>query len=73
MPWALWAGRCWAFGRPVVGRGHFLPGFWHRSLIGIALVGLGGGLGLHAARRWQTRRQDKAADERSSAMAFVNP
>ena len=39
----------------------FAPGYGTASLIGIALVGLGGGLGLHAARRWQTRRQDKTA------------
>ena len=39
----------------------FAPGYGTSSLIGIALVGLGGGLGLHAARRWQTRRQDKTA------------
>ena len=37
------------------------PGHGTGSLIGIALVGLGGGLGLQPARRWQTRRQDKAA------------
>ena len=39
----------------------FAPGYGTASLLGIALVGLGGGLGLHAARRWQTRRQDKTA------------
>ncbi len=39
----------------------FAPSYGTGSLIGIALVGLGGGLGLHAARRWQTRRQDKAS------------
>lgn len=39
----------------------FAPGYGTASLLGIALVGLGGGLGLHAARRWQTRRQDKTS------------
>ena len=39
----------------------FAPGYGTGSLVGIALVGLGGGLGLHAARRWQTRRQDKTS------------
>ena len=39
----------------------FAEGYGTGSILGIALVGLGGGLGLHAARRWQTRRQDKAS------------
>jgi hypothetical protein len=30
----------------------FEPGYSTRSMVGIALVGLGGGLGLQAARRW---------------------
>lgn len=30
----------------------FDPGYSARSMVGIALVGLGGGLGLQAARRW---------------------
>lgn len=34
----------------------FAPGYGATALGGIALVGLGGGLGLHAARRWQTSR-----------------
>ena len=49
-----WAGR-------MLGLDVFADGYGAASLVGIALVGLGGGLGLHAARRWQTRRQDKAA------------
>ena len=39
----------------------FAPGYGTGSLVGIALVGLGGGLGLHAARRWQSSRRSKAA------------
>lgn len=31
----------------------FAQGYGPRSLMGIALVGLGGGLGLHGARRWR--------------------
>ncbi len=31
----------------------FAQGYGTRSLFGIALVGLGGGLGLHGARRWR--------------------
>ena len=37
----------------------FAPGYGTASLVGIALVGLGGGLGLHAARRWQAGRKNK--------------
>lgn len=37
----------------VLGLDIFAPGYGTRSLIGIALVGLGGGLGLHGARRWR--------------------
>ena len=35
----------------------FAPGYGNKALVGIALVGLGGGLGLQAARRWQTSRR----------------
>jgi predicted lipid-binding transport protein (Tim44 family) len=37
----------------------FAPGYGTKALLGIALVGLGGGLGLHAARRWQQQRRQK--------------
>lgn len=37
----------------------FAPGYGTKALLGIALVGLGGGLGLHAARRWQQQRRHK--------------
>ena len=33
----------------------FAPGYGNASLAGIVLVGLGGGLGLQLARRWQAR------------------
>ncbi|WP_306553978.1 hypothetical protein [Acidovorax sp.] len=41
----------------------FAPGYGTRALVGIALVGLGGGLGLHAARRWQTSRRNKPSKD----------
>ena len=41
----------------------FAPGYGSAWLIGIALVGLGGGLGLHAARRWQTSRRNKPSKD----------
>lgn len=39
----------------------FAPGYNSTSMIGIALVGLGGGLGLQGARRWRSHHasQDK--------------
>ena len=33
------------------------PGYDSMSIAGIALVGLGGGIGLHLARRWRRARQ----------------
>ncbi|WP_287879782.1 MULTISPECIES: hypothetical protein [Acidovorax] len=38
----------------------FAAGYGTASLAGIALVGLGGGLGLHAARRWRSSRRAKS-------------
>ena len=35
------------------------PGYGISVLIGIALVSVGGGLGLQAARRWRERRSSK--------------
>jgi F0F1-type ATP synthase assembly protein I len=43
----------------LLGMDIFAPGYGTGSLIGIALVGLGGGLGLQAARRWQALRLKK--------------
>ncbi len=35
----------------------FAEGYDTRSILAIALVGLGGGVGLNAARRWRASRQ----------------
>ena len=51
----FWAGQ-W------LGLDIFAPGYGAKTLLGIALVGLGGGLGLHAARRWQTSRRERTKD-----------
>ena len=40
------------FAGQLVGFDVFEAGYSARSMVGIALVGLGGGLGLQAARRW---------------------
>ncbi|CAM3416139.1 hypothetical protein [Paracidovorax anthurii] len=40
----------------------FAPGYGAASLAGIALVGLGGGLGLQGARRWRAARQASTKD-----------
>jgi len=36
----------------------FADGYGAGSLVGIALVGLGGGFGLQGARRWRAARQN---------------
>ena len=41
----------------------FAPGYCTGSLVGIALVGIGGGLGLHAARRWQNSRRSQPSKD----------
>ena len=41
----------------------FAPGYGTGSLVGIALVGLGGGLGLHGARRWQNSRRSQPSKD----------
>ncbi|MEI6618523.1 MAG: hypothetical protein WCO17_05345 [Betaproteobacteria bacterium] len=46
---AFWLGR-------LIGLDVFAPGYNNASMAGIALVGLGGGLGLQSARRWQNGR-----------------
>lgn len=48
---AFWLGQ-W------IGLDVFAPGYNAASMGGIALVGLGGGLGLQWARRWQQGRRD---------------
>ena len=47
------------FGR-LLGLDVFAQGYGAASIGGIVLVGVGGGLGLQAARRWRNRNQDKA-------------
>jgi hypothetical protein len=39
----------------------FAAGYGTASVIGIALVGLGGGLGLQGARRWRAAQRAKSA------------
>lgn len=41
----------------LLGMNIFDPGYSNSSIFGIVLVGLGGGLGLQAARRWRTRKK----------------
>ncbi|MEI6760307.1 MAG: hypothetical protein WCO22_07635 [Betaproteobacteria bacterium] len=48
----FWLGR-------LVGLDVFSPGYNAASMGGIVLVGLGGGLGLQLARRWQLARRHK--------------
>jgi len=43
----------------LIGFDFLAPGYGVRVLIGLAMVGLGGGLGLQAARRWRARHIDK--------------
>ena len=40
----------------------FADGYGNSALGGIVLVGLGGGFGLHLARRWRRVRADKRQD-----------
>lgn len=37
----------------------FAPGYGPAALAGIALVSVGGGLGLHGARHWRRQREKK--------------
>ena len=43
----------------LLGMDIFAPGYGTASTVAILLVGLGGGLGLQLARRWQRSRSDK--------------
>jgi hypothetical protein len=38
------------------------PGFGNATLVAIALVGIGGGLGLQGARRWRASRTSKGKE-----------
>jgi hypothetical protein len=49
----FWVGR-------LIGWNIFAAGYGNDSIGGIVLVGLGGGLGLQLARRWQAAQQSKA-------------
>ena len=40
----------------------FAAGYTNASIAGIVLVGLGGGLGLQAARRWRRSRAEQPRD-----------
>lgn len=51
----FWAGQF--FGLDI-----FSPGYSAGSLGGIALVGIGGGLGLQAARRWRAAQRSARKD-----------
>ena len=46
----FWVGR-------LLGLNIFDAGYGNSSIFGIVLVGLGGGLGLQAARRWRSRKK----------------
>ncbi len=47
------------WGGKLLGMDIFAPGYGASSTVAILLVGLGGGLGLQLARRWQRRRNNK--------------
>ena len=51
----FWGGR-------LLGLDIFAPGYGNASMGGIALVGLGGGLGLQIARRWRAKQSNKSED-----------
>ena len=48
------------WGGQLLGWNIFAAGYGNDSIGGIVLVGLGGGLGLQVARRWQAAQQSKA-------------
>ena len=48
----FWLGR--AFGIDI-----FAPGYGTASVLGLVLLGVGGGLGLQAARRWRAARSNQ--------------
>jgi hypothetical protein len=56
----FWAGR-------LLGWNIFAAGYGNDSIGGIVLVGLGGGLGLQLARRWQAQQAAATSDEASDA------
>jgi hypothetical protein len=44
----------------LVGFDPLAPGYGGATIGGLVLAGLGGGLGLHAARRWRASRKDRS-------------
>ena len=50
-----------------VGIDIFANGYSGSSMIGILMVGLGGGAGLHIARIWRSRQQAKSTLEEAEA------
>ena len=52
----FWVGR-------LLGWNIFSAGYGNESIGGIVLVGLGGGLGLQMARRWQASQQSNSESE----------
>jgi hypothetical protein len=53
---------CFWVGR-LLGWNIFAAGYGNESIGGIVLVGLGGGLGLQLARRWQASQQSNSESE----------
>ena len=51
-----------------VGIDIFAEGYSGSGMIGIAMVGLGGGAGLHLARIWRARQQAKRPVEEAEAV-----
>ena len=56
----FWAGQ-------LLGWNIFAAGYGNDSIGGIVLVGLGGGLGLQLARRWQAHQVASRSDEANDA------
>jgi hypothetical protein len=56
----FWAGR-------LLGWDVFASGYGTDSIGGIVLVGLGGGLGLQLARKWQAQQGERADDKDQSS------
>ena len=56
----FWAGQ-------LLGWNIFAAGYGNDSIGGIVLVGLGGGLGLQLARRWQAHQATAKSDEANDA------
>lgn len=50
-----------------VGIDIFSDGYSGSSMVGILMVGLGGGAGLHLARIWRNRQKSKAALKEAEA------